>query len=53
MAEGIKRDVKGLKEIVDQFDEAHVLVIGDLMLDKYIQGTVSRLSPAGWRCKCY
>ena len=45
MAEGIKRDVKGLKEIVDQFDEAHVLVIGDFMLDKYIQGTVSRLSP--------
>jgi len=45
MAEGIEVNIDRLKEIVEQFDKAHVLVIGDFMLDKFIQGTVSRLSP--------
>ncbi|MFZ3059386.1 MAG: PfkB family carbohydrate kinase [Candidatus Methanoperedens sp.] len=36
---------KELKEIVEQFDRTSVLVIGDLMLDKFIYGTVSRISP--------
>ncbi|MGB7994212.1 bifunctional heptose 7-phosphate kinase/heptose 1-phosphate adenyltransferase, partial [Methanoregula sp.] len=31
--------------IVDRFSETTVLVIGDLMLDRFIYGTVSRLSP--------
>ena len=45
MAERIEVNIDRLKEIVDQFDKAHVLVIGDFMLDKFIQGTVSRISP--------
>ena len=45
MAGGIEVNMDRLKEIVEQFDKAHVLVIGDLMLDKFIQGTVSRISP--------
>jgi len=45
MAEGIEVNIDGLKEIVEQFGSARVLVIGDFMLDKFIQGTVSRLSP--------
>lgn len=45
MAGGIEVNTDRLKEIVEQFDEAHVLVIGDFMLDKFIQGTVSRISP--------
>lgn len=38
-------NIEELKKIVGQFSTARVLVIGDLMLDKFIQGTVSRLSP--------
>ena len=38
-------NIDELKEIVWRFDNARVLVIGDLMLDKFVQGTVSRLSP--------
>ena len=34
-----------IKEVTDQFDKARVLVIGDFMLDKFIRGTVSRISP--------
>lgn len=34
-----------LKEIVEHFDKTCVLVAGDLMLDKFITGTVSRISP--------
>ena len=34
-----------LKKIIDQFDKATVLVIGDLMLDRYLNGTMSRISP--------
>ncbi|MGA2105707.1 MAG: PfkB family carbohydrate kinase [Methanoregula sp.] len=34
-----------LMRIVDRFSETTVLVIGDLMLDRFIYGTVSRLSP--------
>ena len=45
MAEGIEVNIDGLKEITEQFDKTRVLVIGDFMLDKFIQGTVSRLSP--------
>ena len=38
-------NIEELKGIVEQFKDARVLVLGDLMLDKYIEGTVSRISP--------
>jgi rfaE bifunctional protein kinase chain/domain len=34
-----------LLEIVDQFDRLNIIVIGDIMLDKYIWGKVNRISP--------
>lgn len=34
-----------LKEIIEKFEKTCILVIGDLMLDKFIIGTVSRISP--------
>ena len=34
-----------LKEYIDRFSEAKVLVIGDIILDEYIWGDVSRISP--------
>jgi D-glycero-beta-D-manno-heptose-7-phosphate kinase len=32
-------------KIIEQFDKASVLVIGDLMLDRYLIGAISRISP--------
>ena len=34
-----------LKDIVNRFNEKKVLVIGDLLLDQFINGEVSRISP--------
>jgi rfaE bifunctional protein kinase chain/domain len=34
-----------LKHAVNAFKEAHILVIGDLIVDHFIWGTVSRISP--------
>ena len=34
-----------LKEYIDRFSEAKVLVIGDIILDEYVWGDVSRISP--------
>lgn len=34
-----------LKEIISGFDKARVLVVGDLILDEFIWGKVSRISP--------
>src|SRR5258707_11326173 len=34
-----------LDEILDQFPSKRVLVVGDLMLDEFIWGRVSRISP--------
>lgn len=34
-----------LAEIIDQFPKKKVMVIGDVMLDKYIHGDVRRISP--------
>jgi D-glycero-beta-D-manno-heptose-7-phosphate kinase len=31
--------------IIDQFDHKSIMVIGDIMLDWFILGTVSRISP--------
>ena len=41
----IEVNINRLKEIIEHFDKTYVLVIGDFMLDKFIQGTVSRISP--------
>lgn len=38
-------NIEELKEKVEHFDKNCVLVIGDLMLDKFINGCVSRISP--------
>ncbi len=40
----LKRTV-GLKMVVRTFKNISILVIGDLILDRYISGTVSRISP--------
>ncbi len=34
-----------LKKIVNKFNKANILVIGDLILDEYIWGSVDRISP--------
>jgi len=34
-----------IKKIVGQFDKVSILVIGDIMLDRYLFGTMSRISP--------
>jgi len=34
-----------LKEYIDRFSQAKVLVIGDIILDEYVWGDVSRISP--------
>jgi len=48
--EEIRREMKGLGrkralQIIDGFPESRVLVIGDLMVDHFIWGSVSRISP--------
>jgi len=40
-----KHDIKALKDVVSRFSRAKVLVIGDVILDEYIWGKVSRISP--------
>ena len=37
--------MKNLRKIINRFDKARVLVIGDLILDEYIWGNVERISP--------
>lgn len=39
------KNIEELKRIVVRFDSARILTIGDVMLDKFIKGTVSRISP--------
>ncbi len=34
-----------MKEIINKFTNTRILVIGDLMLDQYVYGTVTRISP--------
>jgi len=38
-------DLKKMEKIVQHFKDKRVLVLGDLMLDKYIWGHVARISP--------
>lgn len=37
--------MKNLKAIINRFDKARILVIGDIILDQYIWGSVERISP--------
>jgi len=37
--------MKNLKNIIHKFNRAKILVIGDLILDEYIKGSVERISP--------
>lgn len=37
--------VDDLATLISAFADAHVLVVGDVMLDRYIYGTVERISP--------
>lgn len=41
----VKFDAKRLIKYIDRFNKAKVLVVGDVMLDHYIWGTVNRISP--------
>ena len=47
MAEAIGHhyDAKILKKYIDGFSQARIFVIGDIILDKYVWGDVSRISP--------
>src|SRR6202045_1991708 len=38
-------ELRRLQEILDQAPRKHILVIGDLMLDEFVWGKVSRISP--------
>lgn len=38
-------DRKALERVMDAFSKTHVLVVGDLMLDRFIKGKVERISP--------
>jgi len=37
--------MNNLKNIIKKFNQAKILVVGDLILDEYIRGTVERISP--------
>jgi len=37
--------LKKVKKIISKFGEARVLVVGDVMLDEFVWGSVSRISP--------
>ncbi|MCX5716406.1 MAG: D-glycero-beta-D-manno-heptose-7-phosphate kinase [Candidatus Omnitrophica bacterium] len=39
------QSLKRIKEIISRFEKAKVLVIGDVMLDEFVWGSVSRISP--------
>lgn len=41
----IKYNQKKMKRIIQNFKGRRILVLGDLMLDRYIWGNVSRISP--------
>jgi rfaE bifunctional protein, domain I len=38
-------DIKRLRELFDNFSGKKIAVLGDLMLDRYVWGSVSRISP--------
>ncbi len=40
-----KKDFARIQRLISSFDRARVLVVGDLILDEFIYGNVSRISP--------
>ncbi len=42
---GHRYEGDALKQYVDRFSHARVLVVGDIIMDKYVWGEVSRISP--------
>lgn len=38
-------DIKKLRKIIEGFSDVKILVVGDLMLDEFVWGKVSRISP--------
>ncbi len=40
-----KTDKKKLLELINQFDQSRILVLGDFILDQFVWGTVDRISP--------
>ena len=40
-----KIDKKRLESIISRFSENRIMVVGDIMLDEYMEGTVDRISP--------
>ena len=42
---GFKYNIEELKKYIGRFPETNILVIGDIILDEYIWGDVSRISP--------
>src|ERR1043166_6812020 len=43
--DAVRLDARRLLGIVEKFPTRHLLVIGDLMLDRFIWGDVERISP--------
>ena len=41
----MKRDVDRLLEYLDDFSKQRVLVVGDVMIDRYVWGSANRISP--------
>jgi D-beta-D-heptose 7-phosphate kinase/D-beta-D-heptose 1-phosphate adenosyltransferase len=42
---GIQRNREGLEKHIDRFSDTNILVIGDVIMDEFIWGDVSRISP--------
>lgn len=41
----MKKNISYYNQLIDQFSKIKILVIGDLMVDRFIRGKVSRISP--------
>ena len=41
----MKQNVAKFRALIEKFSEAKVLVLGDLMVDRFVRGKVSRISP--------
>ena len=38
-------DTSTTASLINSFQDCHILVVGDLMLDRFVDGTVTRISP--------
>jgi D-beta-D-heptose 7-phosphate kinase/D-beta-D-heptose 1-phosphate adenosyltransferase len=41
----VKNDIKWARSLVERFARQKIMVVGDMMLDRYIYGVVTRISP--------